>query len=96
MTRAGWLSGDWQGYPFTARLCDGPVSYGIDPATLYKGFGRVAQLTLYERLAPGGGGLRRVACFDGGWRFGRRRYAALLSDLVRTLDSLQPGQVRSG
>ncbi len=83
---AGWVAGEWQGYGYVARLCAGPVSYGIDPATLYKGYGRVATLTLYERLAPGAGGMRRVARFEGGWRFGRRRHVALLRALVEILE----------
>lgn len=83
----GFVTGEMTGYLWEARLCNGPVSYGIDPVTLYKGYGRIAYLALYERLGDGAAARRRVAVFDRGWWYGRRRHLSLLADLVRSLDA---------
>jgi len=81
------MCGQFLTLAYSAWLGPEPLDCGLNPVTLYKGGGRIVQLTLYERLAPGLGGLRRVAHYNQGWRFGRRRYGALLALLVESLEA---------
>jgi len=83
--RDGVLRGEVGRLHFEARLTRGPVSYGIDPATLYKGYGRIARLVLYEPV-PGTGVYRKLAVFDRGWAFGRKQSLSAVSRLVAYLE----------
>ncbi|MEW8979163.1 MAG: hypothetical protein AB2385_12220 [Symbiobacterium sp.] len=86
-TRDGLLRGECGPYHWEVRLTRGPVSYGLDPVTLYKGRGRIARLVLYAPI-PGTRLLRKVAAFDRGWLFGRRRYLAVVQRVVGYVESL--------
>ena len=80
----GVLRGEVGGYLWEVRLSPGPTSYGLNPRTLYKGGGRVTRLALYQRL--GASGLtRKVAVYDHGWRFGRRKFMGAIRRLLRDL-----------
>jgi len=83
--RDGVLRGECGPYHWEARLARGPVSYGLDPATLYKGPGRVARLVLYEQIA-GTHVKRKVAAFDRGWLFGRKEHLTTLRRVVSYLE----------
>ncbi len=83
--RDGVIRGEAGPYQWEARLARGPVSYGLDPVTLYKGPGRIARLVLYLTL-PGTRSRRKVAAFDRGWRFGRKEHLAVIRRVVRYLD----------
>lgn len=83
--RDGLLRGDAGGLVWEARLARGPVSYGLDAATLYKGRGCIARLVLLEPI-PGSRVQRRVALFDRGWRFGRREYLPVIKRVVSYLE----------
>lgn len=83
--RDGVVSGEIGRYLWEARLTRGPVSYGLDPATLYKGGGRIARLVLYERIADHHG-RRKVAAFDKGWLFGRKEHLSVIERVVRYLE----------
>lgn len=83
--RDGVMHGECGPYRWEARLTRGPVSYGLDPGTLYKGQGRVARLVLYEAIAGTGLG-RKVAAYDRGWQYGRRQYMAVLKRVVSYLE----------
>jgi len=85
--RDGLLRGEAGPYRWEARLTRGPVSYGLDPVTLYKGRGRIARLVLYEPI-PGTRLQRKVAVFDRGWQFGRRSYMSILHRIVRFLEGV--------
>lgn len=82
--RDGVLRGEWGRYRWEARLARGPVSYGIDPYTLYKGRGRIARLVLYEN--EGGRPARKVAAFDRGWLFGRKEHLPAVERVVSYLE----------
>lgn len=83
--RDGIMAGEVGGYRWEARLARGPVSYGLDPETLYKGKGRVARLVLFEQVAGCRAG-RKVAAFDRGWLFGRREHLSLIGRIVGYLE----------
>mgnify|MGYP000002602815 CR=1 FL=1 len=85
--RDGLLRGECGAYRWEVRLTRGPVSYGIDPVTLYKGRGRVARLVLYAPI-PGTRLMRKVAAFDRGWRFGRQEHLPILRRVVGYLESI--------
>jgi hypothetical protein len=85
--RDGTVEGEAGSFCWEARLARAPVSYGLNPKTLYKGRGRVARLVLYERL-PGTGLRQKVAAYNQGWLFGRQAHAPLLSRLVRYLEQV--------
>ncbi len=85
---ANLYSGQLGDYRFEVRLTRDPVSYGLDPHSLYKGKGRVARLTLYRSLGPTGLN-RKVAHFDGGWHFGRKSHLRVIARLVRLLEKNQ-------
>lgn len=85
-SRDGLLRGACGAYQWEARLTRGPVSYGLDPRTLYKGGGRIARLILYEAI-PGSALQRKVAAYDRGWLFGRKVYLPIL---YRVVDYLEP------
>lgn len=84
-SRDGILEGEFGSYWWEARLARAPVSYGLNPNTLYKGQGRVARFVLYEKL-PGTRLKHKVAAFDAGWLFGRRAYIAVVERIVRYLE----------
>lgn len=84
-TRDGLVRGEFGRYRWEVRLARGPVSYGLDPATLYKGPGRIARLVLYERI-DGTGCCRKAAAFDRGWQFGRKEHLAAIARVVRYLE----------
>lgn len=83
--RDGLVRGEVGRYSWEARLTRGPVSYGLDPETLYKGCGRIARLVLYEAL-PGTGVRRKVAAFDRGWQFGRKEHLSAIRRVVSYLE----------
>lgn len=83
--RDGLIRGDLGRYSWEARMTRGPVSYGLDPATLYKGRGRIARLALYERIGATRA-TRKVAMFDRGWQFGRKEHLAILERIVHYLE----------
>ncbi len=83
--RDGVLRGECGPFHWEARLTRGPVSYGLDPVSLYKGAGRIARLVLYEQI-PGTRVRRKVAAFDRGWLFGRKEYIGPLKRVVRYLE----------
>ncbi len=83
--RDGLMRGEVGRLHFEVRLTRGPVSYGIDPSTLYKGYGRIARLVLYEPV-PGTGVHRKLALFDRGWAYGRKQHLAALRPLVAFLE----------
>jgi hypothetical protein len=83
--RDGLLRGEIGSYCWEARLARGPVSFGLDPETLYKGRGRIARLILYRRMGQTGC-TRKVAAFDRGWRFGRKAHLPLLARIVAYLE----------
>lgn len=82
--RDGLVRGEAGNYTWEVRLTRGPVSYGLDPESLYKGHGRIARLVLYEAL-PGTRVARKVALFDRGWQFGRKEHLAIVQRVVRYL-----------
>lgn len=83
--RDGLMEGEFGPYRWEARLARAPVSYGLNPESLYKGYGRVARLVLYESL-PGTHLAHKVAAFDKGWLFGRRAHSSAISRVVRYLE----------
>lgn len=82
--RDGVLRGEVGRYRWEARMARGPVSYGLDPQTLYKGPGRIARFVLYETLT--GSARRKVAAFDRGWQFGRKEFLPVIERVVRYLE----------
>jgi hypothetical protein len=84
--RDGLMRGELGRFRWEARMTRGPVSYGLDPQTLYKGSGRIARLVVYETLA-GAGVSRKVAAFDRGWLFGRKDHLSVIQRLVRYLEN---------
>lgn len=83
--RDGLLRGEVGGLRWEARLTRGPVTYGLNPETLYKGTGCIARLVLYEPVT----GLklgRKVAAFDRGWQFGRKEHLSQINRVVRYLE----------
>ena len=80
-----WLEGRIGGFRYEARLARAPVSYGLNPRSLYKGQGRITALSLFAPH-PGTSLERRVARYAGGWIFGRQHHLALLAKLVSRLD----------
>lgn len=85
--RDGVVHGECGGLRWEARLTRGPVSYGLNPATLYKGGGRIARLVLYQPI-PGTRLDRKVAAFDKGWQFGRQQHLSALRRVVTYLERL--------
>lgn len=83
--RDGLIRGEWNRYQWEARMARGPVSYGLNPRTLYKGSGRIARLVLYE-VIPGTRMRRKVATFDRGWHFGRKAHLAAVKRVVSYLE----------
>ncbi|HYF96355.1 MAG TPA: hypothetical protein VD969_29460 [Symbiobacteriaceae bacterium] len=83
--RDGIMRGECGRYRWEARMARGPVSYGLDPATLYKGPGRIVRLVLYEELSRSGAG-HKVAAFDRGWLYGRKEHLAIVQRVVRYLE----------
>lgn len=83
--RDGVMRGVCGRYHWEARMARGPVSYGLDPLTFYKGGGRVIRLVLYERLGAKGG-YRKVAAYDRAWHFGRKEYLSIIERVVRYLE----------
>lgn len=86
-SRDGLLRGRLGPYEWEARITRGPVSYGLDPRTLYKGTGRIARLVLWQRI-PGTNLFRKAAAFDKGWLFGRKAHLAAVERVVQYLDRL--------
>ena len=84
-TRDGLVRGELGPYRWEARLTRGPVSYCLDPRTLYKGRGRIARLILWQQI-PGTRLCRKVAAFDRGWLFGRKAHLTAIAKVVRYLD----------
>lgn len=85
--RDGLMRGECGAYHWEVRLTRGPVSYGLDPQTLYKGRGRIARLILYEAI-PGTSLQRKVAAYDRGWRFGRQQHIAVLRRVVGYIEAM--------
>lgn len=83
--RDGIVRGECGGYQWEARLTRGPVSYGLDPQTLYKGAGRIARLVLYQGT-PASRLPRKVAAFDRGWLFGRKAHLTAITRIVAYLE----------
>jgi hypothetical protein len=83
--RDGIVRGEAGPYQWEARLARGPVSFGLNPQTLYKGRGRIARLVLYRQLGETTC-TQKVASYDGGWRFGRKAHLPLLSRIVAFLE----------
>jgi hypothetical protein len=81
--RDGLMQGTCGAYRWEARMTRGPVSYGLDPESLYKGGGRIVRLVLYERLA---GTYRKVAAFDRAWHFGRKEHLCTIERVVGYLE----------
>lgn len=79
------LEGRIAGFRYEVRILRAPVSYGLNPRHLYKGYGRITSLTLYAPR-PGTTLERKVARYFGGWLFGRQHHLALLAQLVSRLD----------
>ncbi|MFZ5822971.1 MAG: hypothetical protein ACOY94_01310 [Bacillota bacterium] len=88
--RDGVVQGECGPYRWEARLTRGPVSYGLDPATLYKGQGRVARLILYEAIT-GTGLQRKVAAYNRGWQYGRKEYLGVVKRVVTYLEARSQG-----
>ncbi len=82
--RDGIVRGEVGRFAWEARLARSPVSYGLDPDTLYKGYGRIARLVLLEQI-PGTRTCRKVAAFDRGWQFGRKEHLGLIERVVKYL-----------
>jgi hypothetical protein len=82
--RDGLMRGEAGRYQWEARMARGPVSYGLDPASLYKGHGRIVRLVVYEQLARGAS--RKVAAFDRNWLFGRKEHLSVIERVVRYLE----------
>lgn len=84
----GMLRGRSGEFSFEARLARAEVSYGLDPETLYKGYGRVVRLVLYRPVGPAGIELK-VAAFDRGWLYGRKRHLQAIRRIVSYLERTQ-------
>lgn len=80
----GVIAGHIGRYGFQARLTQGPVSYGLNHRTLYKGQGRIAQLRLWR--FDRSGEMVTLALYDRGWRFGRLEHLGIVRRLVQVLD----------
>lgn len=80
----GIIAGHIGRYGFHARLTQGPVSYGLNHHTLYKGHGRIAQLRIWRFDARGD--QVTLALYDRGWRYGRLENLGLVRRLVEVLD----------
>lgn len=83
--RDGLMRGRCGRFQWEARMARGPVSYGLDPATLYKGSGRIVRLVIYEPLGARSGG-RKVAAYDRNWLFGRKEHLSVIERVVRYLE----------
>lgn len=83
--RDGLMRGRCGRYRWEARMARGPVSYGLDPATLYKGYGRIVRLVLYETQGSREAG-RKVAAFDKTWLFGRKEHLSTIERVVKYLE----------
>ena len=80
----GVVAGHFGRYGFHARLTQGPVSYGLNQHSLYKGHGRIAQLRIWQ--FDRSGAMVTLALYDRGWRFGRRQHLGVVRRLVEVLD----------
>lgn len=80
----GLIAGHLGHYGFMARLTQGPVGYGLNRRTLYKGSGRIAQLRVWRFTAKGQ--VETLVLYDHGWCFGRLRHLRLVRQLVHALD----------
>lgn len=83
--RDGVLKGRIGDCDFEARLARAEVSYGLDPATLYKGYGRIVRFVLYRSSGEAGVPVK-VAAFDHGWLFGRGRHLRTVRTVVDYLE----------
>lgn len=83
--RDGVLRGHSGDYVFEARLARAVVSYGLDPETLYKGYGRVVRLVLYRPVGDTGIQVK-VAAFDRGWLYGRKQHLQTIRRIVSYLE----------
>lgn len=93
--RDGTLRGEVGQYLWEARLARKPIIDGLDPSSLYKGYGRIIRLVVFEKLAETEEGLagghrpwlfRKVASYDRGWYFGRRRHLPVIQRIVQHLE----------
>lgn len=84
--RTGHVEGQWGNYRWEAFLARAPVSYGLDSVSLYKKGGRIVRLALYARL-PGTRLWRKVAAYHRGWLFGRKRYLAVIRQVVSQIEA---------
>lgn len=84
-TGEGLVEGRIGGFRYEVRILRAPVSYGLNPQSLYKGRGRITSLTLWAPR-PGTTLERKVARYDSGWIFGRQNHVALLARLLSRLD----------
>lgn len=84
--RDGTVRGRSGEFAFEARLARAEVSYGLDPETLYKGFGRVVRLVLYRPVDDTGVEVK-VAAFDRGWLYGRKRHLQTIRRIVSYLEN---------
>ncbi|MDA8344386.1 MAG: hypothetical protein M0Z66_02760 [Thermaerobacter sp.] len=80
----GVVAGHLGRYGFMARLTRGPVSYGLNRSTLYKGRGRIAQLRIWR--FDHSGEVEILALYDKGWQYGRLQHLRVVRRLVDTLD----------
>lgn len=84
--RDGLICGEIGHHRWEVRRARGPVSYGLNPQSLYKGAGRIVRLVLFAHI-PGTGCWRKVAAFDRGWQFGRAEYLSAIRRVVRYLEA---------
>jgi hypothetical protein len=82
--RDGILKGYTGDCEFEVRLARNPVSYGLDPDTLYKRGGRITRLVLYRPLNDSF--CIKVAAFDRGWLYGRRQHLGAVRRIVDYLE----------
>lgn len=80
----GLIAGHLGDYGFVARLTQGPVYYGLNRRTLYKGDGRIAQLRIWRFGREGN--IETLVLYDHGWHYGRMRHLRLVRRLVDALD----------
>lgn len=81
------LQGQSNGLIWQARLAYGRVHYGLDARSLYKGYGRIVEFSLY-RPVPGAAHMIRLAHFKAGWQYGRRRHLSEIEPIIRKIEGI--------
>lgn len=77
------VEGEIGRYRFSAQVLQKGLHDGLNPLNLYKGGGRIISLYLYENHQ---GIYIKVAAYQRGWLFGRKKHEALLRRLVNYLE----------